>query len=49
MARDSSVTSDPKFDEGFSSALRDVAAHCRQGDFLPGGVLYEDEVEGRIR
>jgi len=23
--------------------MRDVVAHLRQGDFLPGGTLYDDE------
>jgi hypothetical protein len=30
-------------EEGLDEALRDVIAHLRQGDFLPGGTLYEDE------
>ena len=30
--------------EGFEFATREIAAHLRQGDFLPGGTLYEDEV-----
>jgi hypothetical protein len=24
--------------------LREIAAHLRQGHFLPGGLLYEDEL-----
>jgi hypothetical protein len=32
---------------GFEEAMRDVIAHLRQGDFLPGGHLYEDEVKRR--
>jgi hypothetical protein len=38
-----SPTSDPRFEEGVGDTLRDIAAHLRQGDFLPGGRLYEDE------
>jgi hypothetical protein len=34
---------DEMFDAGVEDALRDIAAHLRQGDFLPGGRLYEDE------
>lgn len=30
-------------EKGFEEAMRDVIAHLRQGDFLPGGTLYEDE------
>jgi hypothetical protein len=29
--------------EGMVEALRDMAAHFRQGDFLPGGTLYEEQ------
>lgn len=32
---------------GFAQALREVAAHLRQGDLLPSGVLYRQLVEGR--
>ncbi|HEY8776545.1 MAG TPA: hypothetical protein VIM33_08730 [Gaiellaceae bacterium] len=42
-----SITTDPndRFEEGVGETLRDIAAHLRQGDFLPGGTLYEDEVK----
>jgi len=33
--------------EGFEYAVREMGAHLRQGDFLPGGVLYNDEEDGR--
>ncbi len=39
---------DPKFDEGFAKALREVAAYLRQGDLIPGGVLFEDVAAGRL-
>ena len=29
--------------EGFDEALRDVVAHLRQGDLMPGGVLHDEE------
>jgi hypothetical protein len=32
-----------RFEEGVDETLRDITAHLRQGDFLPGGRLYEDE------
>lgn len=31
---------------GTVSALRDITAHMRQGDFLPGSRVYEDEIAG---
>jgi hypothetical protein len=30
--------------ESFVLALREVATHLRQGDLVPGGILYEDEI-----
>jgi hypothetical protein len=30
-------------EEGFDEAMREVIAHLRQGEFLTGGTLYEDE------
>jgi hypothetical protein len=32
----------PEYDEGFVTGLRDVAAHLRQGDLVPGGPLMHD-------
>jgi hypothetical protein len=37
------------YTDGWDEAMRDVIAHLRQGDFLPGSAWYEDEVEGRLR
>ena len=34
---------DDAFELGVEETLRDIAAHLRQGDFLPGGRLYEGE------
>lgn len=36
-----------RFEGGAQDALRDIAAHLRQGDFMPGGPLYDDEMSGR--
>lgn len=36
------------FRAGWDSALREVIAHLRQGDFVPGGVLYDEEMGGRL-
>jgi hypothetical protein len=44
-----SITKDERFEAGALDTLSDIAAHLRQGDFLPGGTLYEDEIEGRFR
>lgn len=30
-----------KFEEGYAKALREVAAHLRQGDFAEGGVMLD--------
>jgi len=38
-----------QFESGFESALLEVVAHLRRGDFLPGGRLYEDQISGRWR
>jgi hypothetical protein len=35
------------YERGWDEAMRDVVAHLRQGDFLPAGILYRDEIEGR--
>ena len=39
----SRIGSDSRFEAGAEDTLRDIAAHLRQGDFLPGGRLYKDE------
>ena len=39
----------PEFLAGFEEALTAVIAYLRQGDLIPGGELYEDEVSGRVR
>lgn len=38
----------PDYLEGFDEALATVVAHLRQGDLIPGGPLYEDEVGGGL-
>jgi hypothetical protein len=47
---DSSITQTAGWEHheaGWDEAMRDVIAHLRQGDFLPGGTLYEDEQSRR--
>jgi hypothetical protein len=34
--------------EGMVDALREIAAHLRQADLVPGGILYEDTVQKRV-
>ena len=41
--RAASSTGDSSFDAGARDTLHDIAAHLRQGDFLPGGELYDGE------
>lgn len=36
------------YDAGFDQALREVAAHLRQGDLVPGGILHDETVDGRL-
>lgn len=36
------TTFSPDYTEGWEKALLEVAAHLRQGDFIPGGTLYND-------
>ena len=43
-----SPTYDPRFEEAATAAWRDIAAQLRQGDFLPGGRLYEDEQKRKL-
>lgn len=38
-------TRSPDYMEGFDDAIRDVVAHLRQGDLIPGGVLYDEELQ----
>jgi hypothetical protein len=35
---------DDDWQEGFEYAMRELAAHLRQGDFLPDGTLFREEV-----
>ena len=41
------LTNDVRFTDGLVDALRGVAAHLRQGDYLPGGVQYDETVGPR--
>jgi hypothetical protein len=46
VERDHKLMHSEEWFAGFELALRDIAAHLRQGAFLPGGANYEDE-QGR--
>lgn len=45
-AQEPMVPSEGTYDDGYTQALREIAAHLRQGDFVAGGVLYEEEMRG---
>lgn len=34
--------------DGWETALREVTAHLRQGDLIPGGVLHDETDDGRL-
>ena len=38
------LTNEERFTDGLVAALREVAAHLRQSDYLPGGVQYDETV-----
>lgn len=38
---------DKRYDEGIQYALREVAAHLRKGDFVPGAAVYDETVNPR--
>lgn len=43
---------DSDFNRGYGKALREVAAHLRQGDYVPSGAFMDDlrrEIEDRER
>jgi hypothetical protein len=37
---------EPAWLEGFEEGMREVAAHLRQGDLIPGGIFYEQTMRG---
>ena len=37
------------WNEGFEYAMRETAAHLRQGDLVPGGVLHDETLSGKLR
>lgn len=43
VARSAGLDGKSKFNEGYAAAYRDLAAHLRQCDFLPGGDLLTVE------
>lgn len=44
---DASPTRNEEWQDGFATALREVTAHLRQGDLIPGGVLHDETDSGR--
>jgi hypothetical protein len=47
-AGDELPTQSDDWREGFDTALREVAAHIRQGDLIPGGVLHDETDSGDL-
>ena len=47
-AEDELPTQNDAWREGFDTALREVAAHLRQGDLIPGGVLHDETDSGDL-
>jgi hypothetical protein len=48
VAEDEMPTQSEDWREGFSSALREMTAHLRQGDLIPGGVLHDETDSGDL-
>ena len=48
LERPSLAIIEPEQNEGFVKALREVAAHLRQGEYLPRGTLYEDTIRDSL-
>lgn len=49
---DGALERDSDFNRGYAKALREVAAHLRQGDYVPNGAFMEDvrrEIDSRER
>ncbi|MGI8623323.1 MAG: hypothetical protein ACR2NB_07510 [Solirubrobacteraceae bacterium] len=40
--KDHSAGLNPQYRDGYEEALLNLAAHLRQGDYLPGGQHYEE-------
>lgn len=36
------------YNKGFRDALREVAAHLRQGDLIRGGILHDETADGTL-
>jgi hypothetical protein len=48
MAEDELSPRSSDWQDGFDSALREVTAHLRQGDLIPGGVLHDETDSGDL-
>ena len=48
VAADELPTQSEDWREGFDTALREVTAHLRQGDLIPGGVMHDETDSGRL-
>lgn len=41
-----SPSGNEEFNRGYAKALREVAAHLRQGDYVEGGIMMTDQFDG---
>jgi hypothetical protein len=48
MGEDELPSHSTEWREGSDSALREVMAHLRQGDLIPGGVLHDETDSGDL-
>jgi hypothetical protein len=48
MEEDEGSMQSEDWHEGFNYAMREIAAHLRQGDLLPGGVLHDETDSGDL-
>jgi len=48
MEEDEGSMQSEDWHEGFKYAMRETAAHLRQGDLLPGGVLHDETDSGQL-
>jgi hypothetical protein len=48
MEEDEGSMQSEDWHEGFNYAMREIAAHLRQGDLLPGGVLHDETDSGQL-
>ena len=48
LEEDESPTKNEEWSDGYVTALREVTAHLRQGDLIPGGILHDETDSGHL-